>query len=467
MPPDSRPPVTVPSGPLRRFRRRFTGSVVLPGDPDYHRSRTVWNGMIDRRPALIARCATPAEVAQALAFGREQGLLIAVRGGGHSVAGFSTCDSGIVIDLGHMRGVTVDSERRVAVVGGGALLSELDLAAQQFGLACPVGVVGHTGLGGLTLGGGVGRLQRKLGYTIDNLRAVDLITAEGRPLRVDKDHNADLFWALRGAGANFGVVSSFEFDLHPIGPDIVHGFLMYPIDRAAEVTEHFRRMAQTAPWEVAASLAFGMATSAPPFRPEFAGQPVVHLEITHCGTPAEAAVYCDRLVQATAPLHSTLRTRRYLDVQLASDVARSWGHRFYMKNCFLNEVPEPVVSVCIDRISAAHGDCEIAFMLQGGAINRVAEAETAFAGRAAMHWCTIETLWDDPAEDPWYVGWARSTMAELQPYTVAGSYVNDVAESGAGLTQSIYGDEKYQRLLALKQLWDPDNVFRMNQNIRP
>jgi FAD/FMN-containing dehydrogenase len=361
----------------------------------------------------------------------------------------------------------VDSERRVAVVGGGALLSELDLAAQQFGLACPVGVVGHTGVGGLTLGGGVGRLQRKLGYTIDNLRAVDLITAEGRPLRVDNDHNADLFWALRGAGANFGVVTSFEFDLHPIGPDIVHGFLMYPIDRAEEVTEHFRRMAQTAPWEVAASLAFGVATSAPPFRPEFAGQPVVHLEITHCGTPTEAAVYCDRLVQATAPLYNTLRTSRYLDVQLASDAARSWGHRFYMKNCFLNEVPEPVVSVCIDRISAAHGDCEIAFMLQGGAINRVAEAETAFAGRAAMHWCTIETLWDDPAEDPWYVGWARSTMAELQPYTVAGSYVNDVAESGAGLTQSIYGDEKYQRLLALKQLWDPDNVFRMNQNIRP
>jgi FAD/FMN-containing dehydrogenase len=460
-------PVTVSSRPVLRFRERFTGSVVLPGDPDYDRARIVWNGMIDRRPALIVRCGRPGEVAHALAFGREQGLLIAIRCGGHSVAGFSSCDGGMVIDLAPMHGVTVHPERGLAVVGGGALLSHLDLAAQEFGLACPVGVVGHTGVGGLTLGGGVGRLQRKYGYTIDNLRAVDLITAEGRALRVDEDNNADLFWAVRGAGANFGVVTSFEFDLHRVGPDIVHGFLVYPIDRAEEVTEHYRCLAKTAPWEVAASLAFGVASSAQPFRPELAGQPLVHLEITHCGAPTEASAYCDRLVQATAPLYSTVKTTRYLDVQLMSDVARSWGHRFYMKNCFLHDMPEPVVKVCVDRISAAHGECEIAFMMQGGAINRVAEADTAFAGRDALHWCTIETLWDDPTEDPFYLGWARSTMADLQPYTTTGSYVNDVAESGAGLAVSIYGEEKYERLLALKRAWDPDNVFRMNQNIRP
>jgi FAD/FMN-containing dehydrogenase len=363
--------------------------------------------------------------------------------------------------------VSIDPERRVAVAGGGALLSQLDVVAQEFGLACPVGVVGHTGVGGLTLGGGVGRLQRKYGFTIDNLRAVDMITADGHALRVDQDHEPELFWALRGAGANFGVATSFEFDLHPVGPEIVHGFLMYPMARAPEVAEHYRRLAMSAPEEVAASLAFGVATPDPPFRPELTGQAVVHVEITHCGPPAEAAAYCDRLVQATAPLYSTLTTTRYLDVQLMSDVSRSWGHRFYMKNCFLEEIPEPVVKICIDRISAARGDCEIAFMLQGGAINRVPDAHTAFAGRGAMHWCTIETLWDDSAEDAFLVDWARSTMAALQPYTVTGSYVNDVAESGAGLAPSIYGEEKYRRLLAIKRRWDPENVFRMNQNIRP
>src|SRR2546430_17391875 len=253
---------------LEKLRGDFHGQLILPGDADYDSSRVVWNAIADRYPALIARCTRAEDVSAAIRFARERDLVIAVRGGGHSVAGFSTCDGGVVIDLSGMRAVKVDPARRTARVEGGALLEQLDRAAQEYGLACPVGVVGHTGVAGLTLGGGMGRLQRKHGFTVDNLVSVDVVTAEGRSIHVSDEENADLFWGMRGAGANFGVVTSFEFKVHPIGPTITQGMVAHPVERAREVAALFRETLAKAPDELMLSLGLGVAAPGPPFPPE-------------------------------------------------------------------------------------------------------------------------------------------------------------------------------------------------------
>ena len=260
---------------LGAFRDVFAGEIVTPGDPDYDAARVVWNGMIDRRPALVVRPTSTEDVVAAVRLAREQSLLVAVRGGGHSIPGHSTCDSGIVIDMQRLRGAEVDPSARTARVRGGALLGELDQAAQEFDLACPVGVVAHTGVAGLTLGGGMGRLQRKLGLTIDNLLAVELVTADGRLVRASEEENADLFWGLRGAGANFGIATAFEFRLHPVGPAVTHGLVLHPIDRARELAALFRELAESAPDEVTATFGLGLAVPADEYPPEVAGRPVV------------------------------------------------------------------------------------------------------------------------------------------------------------------------------------------------
>src|SRR5215467_3117626 len=257
------------------FADSFGGRLILPGDPDYHRARIVWNAIFDRYPACIAQCGNVADVVAALRFARERELTVAIRGGGHSAAGFSTCDGGMVLDLRPIQAVVAIARQQVAWVGGGAHLSQLDEATQKAGLACPVGVIGHTGVGGLTLGGGMGRLQRKYGLTIDNLLGVDLVTADGHVVRADEHENSELFWGVRGAGANFGVVTSFRFRLHPVGPAIVQGVVIYPIERAHEVTEQFLHLIAVAPDEIMMSLEFRVATEHPPFAPGMMGRPVV------------------------------------------------------------------------------------------------------------------------------------------------------------------------------------------------
>src|SRR3989442_600849 len=314
--------------------------------------------MADRRPALIARCADVDDVVTAIRFAREKDLVVAVRGGGHSVAGFSTCDGGIIIDLSLMRGLTVDPERRVARAEGGAHLSQLDKGAQEFGLACPVGVVGHTGVAGLTLGGGMGRLQRKYGCTIDTLLAVDLVAADGRRLHASDDENADLFWGIRGAGANFGVVTSFELRLSPVETNVTHGWIAFPIERSREVAALVR---------------------------EF----------------------------------------------LTAAADEAW-------------------------LSAKEG-----------AIARVPDDAMAFTGRTAAWWVGLEAAWEGAELDEPHKAWSRQGMAALTPFTTVGQYVNDAVDSDVGSVRAIYGNEKYDRLVRLKRAHDPDNIFRLNANIRP
>jgi len=451
---------------LTAFTAGFGGRVILPGDPDYDQARVVWNAIFDRYPACIARCGDVQDVVTALRFAREQELPIAVRGGGHSAAGFSTCDGGLVLDLRPIQAVAVDTSASTAYVGAGAHLGQLDEATQAVGLACPVGVIGHTGVAGLTLGGGLGRLQRRYGLTIDNLVGVELVTADGQQVRANENENVELFWGVRGAGANFGIVTSFRFRVHPVGPAVVQGVLVYPLEQAHEMAGLFCDLMAAAPDELMMSLEFRIATRYPPYSPAMAGRPVVLMEVTYCG-PVERSDRYLRSLRSTRPLLDTVRPRSYLAVQTRRDEMLTWGHRFYMKNAFFPAITDEIVDLCANRICDAPGNCSVGFMAQGGAIARVAEDATAFTGREAAFWCGVETVWDEPARDDAHIQWGRATMAALKPFTSPGQYVNDVIEAGEGIARGIYGDLKYQRLVNLKQAWDPGNVFRLNHNINP
>jgi FAD/FMN-containing dehydrogenase len=424
--------------------------------------------MADRRPALIARCASPDDVIATVRFARDQDLVVAVRGGGHSVAGFSTCDGGIVIDLSRMRGLTVDPARRVARAEGGAHLSQLDREAQRFGLVCPVGVIGHTGVAGLTLGGGMGRLQRKHGYTIDNLLSVELVTADGDQLRASKDENPDLFWGLRGAGANFGVATSFEFQLHSQDPNVTQGWFALPVERSREVAALVREFVPTIPDDLFVNLSFGLATS-PPFPQELIGKAVMVVGVTHSGAPSDAERVLKPLRSGLDWSADTVTPRPYLAVQSMNDEASGWGHRFYMKGGFVTELSDGVIAAAAAHAAdgPAGGDCSISFWAQGGAINRVPDDATAFTGRTAGWWVSTEAMWDDAALDQEHMAWARVAMGALKPFTAVGQYVNDAVDADVASVRAIYGDEKYDRLVRLKRKYDPDNVFRLNANIRP
>jgi FAD/FMN-containing dehydrogenase len=459
---------TVKGSALSGFKDRFKGQLIGPDDPEYGQARVVWNAMADRRPALVARCAAVDDVVAAVRFAHEHDLLVAVRGGGHSVAGFSTCDGGIVIDLSLMRSLTVDPERRIARAQGGAHLSQLDREAQAAGLVCPVGVIGHTGVAGLTLGGGMGRLMRKHGFTIDNLLSVDLVAADGRQLHVSEEENADLFWGLRGAGANFGVVTSFEYRLHPQDPTVTQGWVVLPIERSHEVGRVVREYMATAPSDVFVNLAFGLATD-PPFPAELAGRGIVLVGAMHSGSPKDAERVLSPLRKALDWSTDTFAPKPYLSVQSMGDEASAWGHRFYMKSGYANQLSDELVAICASQASDVPpgGDCSVSFWALGGAINRVADDAMAFTGRNAAWWVSAEAMWDGPEHDSSHMAWSRRAMAAFKPFTTVGEYVNDAVESDVASVRAIYGNEKYDKLVTLKRKYDPDNFFRMNQNIRP
>jgi FAD/FMN-containing dehydrogenase len=450
------------------LRERFAGEIVLPADAGYDAARAVWNGMVDRRPALVVRPTGVADVIEAIRYAREQELAIAVRGGGHSIPGLSTCDDGIVIDLSRMRGVRVDPGARTARANGGAHLGELDREAQAFGLACPVGVVGHTGVAGLTLGGGMGRLQRKLGLTIDNLLSVDLVTADGGLVHASDDENADLFWGLRGAGANFGIATSFELSLHPVGPVITHGSVLHPIDRARGLAAVLRETLDRAPDELWMSFNLGLALPAGAFPPEVAGRPVAGVAVMHCGPLDAAGRDLAELRAFGPPVLDSIAAKPHLEVQFMNDQAMRWGHRFYMKSAFVNTLPDELVEAVaghLDRVPAG-ADGSFSVWAWGGAIAAVPEDGTAFTGRGAAFWTAAEILWDDASLDGECREWSRAVIDDVAPFATEGRYVNDVAETG-DVARSIYGDAKYDRLVALKRAWDPDNAFHLNQNVRP
>ncbi|TML14010.1 MAG: FAD-binding oxidoreductase [Actinobacteria bacterium] len=441
---------------LSSFRDTFGGDIVLPDDPAYDQARAVWNGMADRRPALVVRPTGVDDVVSALRFAREDDLLIAVRCGGHSIPGLSTCDDGIVIDLSRMRGAEVDPERRTALLSGGSLLADLDAAAQEHGLVCPVGVVSHTGAAGLTLGGGMGRLQRRFGLTVDNLVSVDLVTADGRLVHASEDEHPDLFWGLRGAGPNFGIATALEYGLHPLDHAITYGTIVHPLDRARDLAGLWRDLAENGPDEL--FLSFGVTD-----------QEEAYLTALHSGPPERAERDLAELRAFGQPAGDSIKAMPYLETQHLNDEAQDWGHRFYMKSAFLPALTDEVVDLCVEHATRAPDGAESGFSVWawGRRISDVPEDGTAFTGREAAAWLAAESMWDDAQLDEQCRAWGREALADLAPFASDGRYVNDVAEVGADVARTVYGDAKYDRLVALKREWDPENVFRLNQNVQP
>lgn len=452
---------------IDRFRRAFAGEIVTPGATGYDDARRVWNAVFDRHPALIVRPASVDDVIAAIRFGRERDLEIAVRGGGHSAVGHSTTDGGLVIDMGRMNAVSVDPTRRLARTGGGALLGQLDVAAQEHGLVCPVGVVGHTGVAGLTLGGGVGRLQRRFGLTIDSLRAVELVTADGRVARASADEEPELFWGLRGAGANFGVATSLELELHPFSGTLFRGVHVHPATDIHEVWELFRAFAAGAPDTIAAIFTVALAQPAQDYPDSVAGRPIVVISYNHSGAGEDVERDIAPLLAGPKPASVTTSTEPYLDVQRSSDLTLAWGSRTAILGGFVPDCSPAVLDAFVAQVDQVPGDASISVTMMGGAIDRLADDAAAFTGRGHPFDVSPDTGWTDPDLDEANLTWVRQAMAIVERDRLPGRYINELSDAGPEVTQASYGDAKLERLRALKRAWDPANVFRLNHNIAP
>lgn len=446
--------------------RRSCAEVITPDDVEYDDGRRLWNAIHDRRPAVIARPMTVDEVAGAVRFAREHDLEITVRSGGHSAAGFGGADGGLLVDMSAMRGVQADPIARIARANGGALLGELDVAAQAHGLVCPTGVVGHTGVAGLTLGGGVGRLQRNLGLTIDNLTAVELVTAGGRLVRATEQDEPDLFWGLRGAGWNFGIATAFEFRLHRFGPDLHRGVLTFPATRVQELWSRFRDYALGAPDTVSCIFGFDRAGPDAGYADDMIGRPIVFFAWNHSGAAEDVERDTAGLRTGPKPLTATIGSAPYLDVQTARDLAFAWGSRSFIKSHNADGI-RPAALDELGGLLAKPGEGTFSITALGGAIGRVPENATAYAGRAAAFDLSADASWADPADDQRNIDWCRQAMAIVEPDRTLGAYPNGNSDAGPDETRRLYGDAKLARLAALKRTWDPDNVFHVNPNVAP
>ena len=450
-----------------QLRRTFAGDIVTPDSTEYDEARRVWNAMFDRRPALVVRPTSVADIQAAIRFGREADLEIAVRGGGHSAVGHSTTDGGLVIDMGRMNAVTVDPGRRLATAGGGALLGTLDIAAQEHGLVCPVGVVGHTGVAGLTLGGGVGRLQRRFGLTIDSLRAVELVTADGQVVRATADEEPELFWGLRGAGANFGVATSLELELHSFDGRLHRGVHIHPATDVHELWGVFREWATTVPDTVAAIFTVGRGETEADDPEEVAGRPIAIISYNHSGAKDDVERDIAPLLAGPKAAKVTATSERYLDAQRSSDLTMAWGSRTAILGGYVADCSPAVLDAFVGHVEDVPGDASVSVTMMGGAIGRVDDDAMAYTGRAHPFDISPDTAWTDPAADDANMAWVHEAMTLFEADRLPGRYINELSEAGPEVTRASYGDAKLELLRALKRAWDPENVFRLNHNVAP
>jgi FAD/FMN-containing dehydrogenase len=437
---------------------RLRGEVLRPGDNGYEGARKVWNGMIDKRPALIVRCAGISDVVDAIRFGREHDLLASVRGGGHNIAGKAVCSGGLMIDLSAMRSVQIDPVKRTARVEGGALLGDLDHEAQVHGLATTAGVVTHTGVGGLTLGGGVGRLARKYGLACDNLSAVEVVTAAGDVLMAGATESPDLFWALRGGGGNFGIVTAFEFQLHPVGPEVLGGKVVHPLEKARAALEFYHDYSRTAPEELSADAIFLTSPD---------GDRVLAISVCCIGPIEEGERVLQPLRQFGPPVLDDIGPLPYTEVQAASDDFFPIGLRFYWKSHFLKEISSDAVEATVSHFAGVPSPRSLLVFQQfGGAVGRVGRSETAFWHRD-VQWDNFPvSAWTNPAETETHVQWVREWWDLMKPFSMGGEYVNNLGEEAEDRVRASYG-ANYERLVSLKNKYDPGNFFRLNANIIP
>jgi FAD/FMN-containing dehydrogenase len=452
---------------IEELRRGFTGEMLLPGDDSYESSRRIWNAMIDKRPAVIARCATTTDVVRAVNFARDNGLLLAIRGGGHNIAGNAVCDDGIVIDLGQMKAARVDPDTRRVTIEGGATLADLDAATQAHGLATPVGINSTTGVAGLTLGGGFGWLSRRHGMTVDNLESAEVVTATGELVHASATEHPDLFWALRGGGGNFGVVTRFEFRLHPVGPDVLSGLIVYPISAAKSVLRQYRDFLAWAPEALSVWSVLRLAPPLP-FLPENVhGQGIIALAVIYAGDPKQGEPLIEPLRKFGTPLGEHVGVQPYVAWQQAFDPLLTPGARNYWKSHNFSTLEDGLFDAVVESIGKLPSpQCEIFFGAIGGATTRPAPDSAAYPHRDAKFVVNVHGRWEDPADDKRCIGWARDFFNASAPFASGGVYVNFLTADEGDRVRSAYGPN-YDRLAQVKRKYDPSNLFRMNQNIEP
>lgn len=442
---------------IQKFKTQLRGEVIDRGDPRYDDARKVFNGMIDKRPALIVRCAGVGDVIAAVNFAREADLLVAVRGGGHGVAGSAVCDDGLVIDLSAMNSVHVDPQKRTARAGGGATWRDLDHETQVFDLATTGGIVPSTGVAGLTLGGGIGYLNRKYGLACDNLLSADVVTADGRWLRASDEQHEDLFWGLRGGGGNFGVVTSLEYRIHPVGP-VLGGELIYPLEQAREVLRFYRDWSTEAPDEVRADATL---LSGP-------DGPALDVIVCYCGAVEEGETALRPLRSFGSPLLDTVALVPYRTVQnLLAEIFQPGGLN-YWKSGFVRSLSDDAIEAIVDFFMSAVPGFFAAIAVEhlGGVVSRIGAQETAFCHRDAQHSLLVVRKWQNPAESDANIDWVRRCFRTAEPFLEDSAYVNYLGDEGESRVQAAYG-ANYERLRTLKRKYDPMNVFRLNQNIKP
>jgi FAD/FMN-containing dehydrogenase len=454
---------------VERLAGLVEGPVIGPGEEGYDEARSIWNGAIDRRPACIARCTGVADVVAAVRFARERDLLVSVRSGGHGVGGHAVCDGGLVIDLSAMKGIRVDPATRTARAEAGVLWGELDRETQLFGLATVGGIVTHTGIAGLTLGGGIGWLMRKHGATVDNLLSADVVTAEGELVTASEDENPDLFWAIRGGGGNFGIVTSFEYRLHPVGPTVVAGPVFHLLEDAPEVLRFYREFIAAAPDELTTIFELSVAPAAPFLPEEVHDRQIVMVGACYAGSPDEGAEVVRPLKRFGRPIVDLLEPKPYRALQSMFDSMVPHGWHRYWKSVELPPLTDMAIDTLVEHAHAVASPKSYCIVFQlGGALARVGEDETAFSQRDAAHNVNINAVWteDDPDGER-HVAWARDFFDAMQPHSGGRVYLNFLGEEGGTRVRQAYGARTYERLVELKRAYDPTNFFRLNQNIAP
>jgi FAD/FMN-containing dehydrogenase len=458
----------IPAEAFNGLRAGLRGTMCLPGEAGYEDARTIWNAMVDRRPAAIVRAAKAADVMSAIRFAREHQLLLAVRGGGHNIAGNAVCDGGLMLDLSPMKSVRVDAAARTARVEPGVTLGEFDREAQAFGLATPTGINSTTGVAGLTLGGGFGWISRKYGLTVDNLLSVDVVTADGSLLHASDNENADLFWAVRGGGGNVGVVTSFEYRLHPVGPQVVSGLIVHPFAQARELLEGYRRFVASAPDEVTAWVVLRKAPPLPFLPAEVHGTAVLVFAVCAVGDMQNGEKAVAPLRALGKPIADVVGPHPFVGWQTAFDPLLTPGARNYWKSHDVQKLDDGLIDVLLDaggRLPTP--ECEIFIANLGGAINRIPANATAYPHRDVDFVLNLHTRWRDPAQDRECIAWTRRLFDAAAPFATGGVYVNFMPDDEAQRVQKGAYGTNYERLAKLKAKYDPTNLFRMNQNIKP
>lgn len=450
------------------LKARLQGPVLLPGEPGYEESRTVWNAMIDRKPAAVVRCLGSADVIAGVQFAREHDLLLCIKGGGHNIAGLATADGALMLDLSLMRGVWVDPRSKLACAQAGCLLGDVDRETQVHGLAAVLGFVSRTGIAGLTLGGGFGYLTRRWGWTADTVVGMEVVTADARLVRASRNENPDLFWGLRGGGGNFGVVTGIEYALFPVGPEIVGGLVAWPASQAPQVLERYRTLAETAPPELTLVALMRPAPPAPWLPKEMHGKPIVAVLACYSGRPKDGEQAVAPIKAFGAPIGDVLVRRPYAQMQALLDATQPKGRRYYWKSEYLPRIEPALGAQLIAHAASIQSPHSALILFQiAGALNQLEEEHSPVGNRDARYVLNIAAAWEKAEDDVANIQWARDAWNDLKSFSTGGTYLNFLTEDeGPDRTRAALG-RSLERLAAIKAKWDPHNVFRTNRNIQP